>query len=410
MKRLILLISFSILMLGSLYLYSNQPWLLLPEKLGVLHFILFFVLVASTMLVLAFNKTRIFFILLLFLGTTINIEYFDYLRHTDAVFLEVSDSGFISDAYILFVFPIFITIFALSKERGLLSTAGLIRLGITFLTIGLLDLFVFNENLSPFSMGCEACGFVLLPQYIPLAVSTNLVLVGPLFLLAFSVIKNSKIEGIYFLAWLTALGAALSSRTLDVFILFAVSYALLSVVFILSHSYVIAFIDELTNIKGRRAMTEYLQTLSSNYTMVMGDIDHFKSFNDTHGHDIGDEVLKLVASELNKVSGGGKAFRWGGEEFVIVFNHKNIKEAKPYVETLRQAIEKRPFVMRGEERKQQDETKRNTKKSSQDKKLFVTMSFGMAIHEGKEESHHVLKKADNALYKAKEGGRNCVRS
>jgi diguanylate cyclase (GGDEF)-like protein len=55
----------------------------------------------------------------------------------------------------------------------------------------------------------------------------------------------------------------------------------------------------------------------------MSDVDHFKRFNDTHGHDVGDQVLRLVASKLSKVSGGGRAYRYGGEEFALVFRRQN---------------------------------------------------------------------------------------
>lgn len=71
----------------------------------------------------------------------------------------------------------------------------------------------------------------------------------------------------------------------------------------------------------------------------MADVDHFKAFNDTHGHDVGDQVLRMVAAQLRRVSGGGYAYRYGGEEFTLVFPGKTAVEAMPYLETVRQAIE-----------------------------------------------------------------------
>ena len=84
-------------------------------------------------------------------------------------------------------------------------------------------------------------------------------------------------------------------------------------------AYQMAFRDELTGLPGRRALNERLQRLGRSYVIAMADVDHFKKFNDTHGHDVGDQVLRLVAAQLRKIGGGGKAYRYGGEEFTLVF-------------------------------------------------------------------------------------------
>ena len=69
--------------------------------------------------------------------------------------------------------------------------------------------------------------------------------------------------------------------------------------------------------------------LGPRYVLAMADVDHFKSFNDTHGHDTGDQVLKLVAARLAQVKGGGRAFRYGGEEFTVLFPDRTLDEALP---------------------------------------------------------------------------------
>jgi len=79
---------------------------------------------------------------------------------------------------------------------------------------------------------------------------------------------------------------------------------------------------------SRRALIERLPSLGRRYTVAMVDVDHFKNFNDTYGHDAGDQVLRMVASRLGEVSGGGTAFRYGGEEFTILFPGKGGKEPK----------------------------------------------------------------------------------
>ena len=89
----------------------------------------------------------------------------------------------------------------------------------------------------------------------------------------------------------------------------------LSMIFEAHH---IAYTDELTGILGRRALMEHFLGLGKKYTVAMVDIDHFKNFNDTYGHDVGDEVLRRVARVLDGVK-DGRAFRYGGEEFTLVF-------------------------------------------------------------------------------------------
>ena len=175
-------------------------------------------------------------------------------------------------------------------------------------------------------------------------------------------------------------------------------------------SHRLAFRDELTGLPGRRALDEQLRALGPQYTIAMIDVDHFKKFNDTHGHDIGDQVLKLVAARLAEVGGGGVAFRYGGEEFSVLFAGKTLKEALPYLENTRAAVERYKMAVRGEERpRQQDAGIRRRGDSVPTKLLSVTVSMGAAAPEfERQPPAQVLKAADEALYRAKKGGRNRV--
>jgi GGDEF domain-containing protein len=179
---------------------------------------------------------------------------------------------------------------------------------------------------------------------------------------------------------------------------------------VIKDSFIMAFKDELTGIPSRRALMQYVQTLGRKYTVVMSDIDHFKKFNDTYGHDVGDEVLKLVATKLNKVTGGGKAFRFGGEEFIIVFPRKTSAEVLPFVEVVRQTIADYDIALRAKPRPPKPK-KPPTKKPRKDKLVKVTTSFGIA-QRNKEHADFssVMKQADIALYAAKKAGRNCVKT
>lgn len=120
-------------------------------------------------------------------------------------------------------------------------------------------------------------------------------------------------------------------------------------------AYQMAFRDELTGLPGRRALNERMQRLGRNYVLAMSDVDHFKKFNDTHGHDVGDQVLRLVASKLSKVSGGGRAYRYGGEEFAVVFAGKTLDECMPHLEVIRETIANYSIQLRNQENRPQDD-------------------------------------------------------
>ena len=175
-------------------------------------------------------------------------------------------------------------------------------------------------------------------------------------------------------------------------------------------SHRLAFRDELTGLPGRRALDERLRSLGPHYAIAMADVDHFKGFNDTHGHDIGDQVLKLVAARLAEVGGGGEAFRYGGEEFSVLFRDKTLKQALPYLERTREAIERYKMAVRSDERPRQQEAGIRRRGDSLPVKLLsVTVSMGVAAPEvEREPPAQVLKAADEALYRAKKGGRNRV--
>ncbi len=179
-------------------------------------------------------------------------------------------------------------------------------------------------------------------------------------------------------------------------------------------SYDMAYRDELTGLLGRRAMNDRLKGLGKQYVIAMMDIDHFKKFNDTHGHDIGDEVLKMVAKQIDAVKGGGTAYRYGGEEFCVVYGGKDIDYCRPFLEQLRKNIEDYRMTVRDEvKRPKSDSVARQRRgrraKNRKTKTLAVTISIGLAEADDKHDKPgKVLKAADTALYKAKHKGRNCL--
>jgi diguanylate cyclase (GGDEF)-like protein len=201
---------------------------------------------------------------------------------------------------------------------------------------------------------------------------------------------------------------------------FAAAVGILAIA-IVETSYLLAYHDELTALPARRAFNAALERLEEPYSIAMVDIDHFKRFNDTHGHDVGDQVLQLVASKLARVSGDGQAYRCGGEEFAILFPRKTTAEVLEHLEQLRMAIESAVFRTRGgdrrqvsrgpDRRRQRSPRARRPSPIQAPRGLSVTVSIGVAAS-SKARSHpdQVIEAADKALYRAKAAGRNRVES
>ncbi len=177
---------------------------------------------------------------------------------------------------------------------------------------------------------------------------------------------------------------------------------------VMQTSHDMAYLDELTEIPARRALMTKFATLGRHYSVAMMDVDHFKKFNDTYGHDIGDQVLRMVAAQINKVSGGGKAFRYGGEEFTVVFAGKSEQECMMYLEEVRERIAHYQMHIRNKNRPDDNtEGKEHRNNEPETEIVHVEISIGVA----EKTDHHqgpmdVMKTADEALYAAKEGGRN----
>ncbi len=194
------------------------------------------------------------------------------------------------------------------------------------------------------------------------------------------------------------------------FALFVAAAGLVLLVAALHESHRMAFRDALTGLPNRRALEEQLHALGAGYSIAMVDVDHFKAFNDTHGHDTGDQVLKLVAARLAQAEGGARAFRYGGEEFTVLFPGQSLDEALPQLEKTRASIEGYRMALRGGDRpKDKDEGARRRAGRPADQALSVTVSIGAAAPGGKLKTPaEVLKGADKALYRAKQAGRNRV--
>ncbi|MBW3139038.1 GGDEF domain-containing protein [Ferrimonas balearica] len=163
-------------------------------------------------------------------------------------------------------------------------------------------------------------------------------------------------------------------------------------------AYRLAFRDGLTGLPARRTLDGDLSDTGALVHIAMLDVDHFKAFNDTHGHTWGDLALRELATKLRRVK-GARAYRYGGEEFTLVFRKASRSEVVAALEALRVAVEEGTMVV----------TQSGKDGGAQPVRASLTISAGVAQRHGQHEQiGTVLKRADMALYRAKEEGRNRI--
>jgi diguanylate cyclase (GGDEF)-like protein len=240
-------------------------------------------------------------------------------------------------------------------------------------------------------------------------------------LVRFALYRKPVESGSFWSLAAAAVALQASGAKLNTTVYFAAAVLILALSTI-ETSYMMAYHDELTGLPARRAFNETLKRLEGGYSIAIVDVDHFKKFNDTYGHDTGDQVLRMVASKLAGVTGGGLAFRCGGEEFAVIFPSSSAAESFEHLELLRSRIEGSSFRLRGQDRRKDSRAvdrrkgKRRTKRAASvprrgGAETSVTVSIGVAEPGPKDSTvEQVIEAADRALYRAKDGGRNRVES
>ncbi|SIS43548.1 sensor domain-containing diguanylate cyclase [Neptunomonas antarctica] len=320
------------------------------------------------------------------------------------------------DNYVLYSFlslllPVNIALIATYAERGVFTPIGVIRLVVV--SAGYLAIYILKE------MGVLGYWLTELPiSLIQMAVDETylseaaaMVFVVALIPVVLSLIfRRTHTDAGLLASLIAALVTLLWFERPLISSLFLSAALIALAVSVVQNSYNMAFVDELTGIFGRRALRDKFANLGRRYTVAMLDIDHFKKFNDTYGHETGDHVLRMVAAKINNVKGGGKAYRYGGEEFAVVFAGKTEDEVLPYLEEVREIIAYYPMAIRSEERPTDSDTGKQLRSNQKrPEHVQVTISIGVAE---KDDSHSnpdaVMKSADQALYAAKKAGRNCT--
>jgi diguanylate cyclase len=161
-----------------------------------------------------------------------------------------------------------------------------------------------------------------------------------------------------------------------------------------------SMLDPLTKVFNRKSFDEGLvraideaQVTGEPLSLIMIDIDHFKRFNDSYGHQTGDQVLRLVAMMLkSNIKGKDLAARYGGEEFAAILPDTTYADALHVAENVRRAVQAKELL----------------KRSTNEKLGRITSSFGIASLRPADTAASLIERADRCLYAAKHGGRNCV--
>jgi diguanylate cyclase (GGDEF)-like protein len=306
--------------------------------------------------------------------------------------------------------PCNILLFCLMRERGVLSLGGRLRLIFLGIQAGVIVWIVQGNFTSVEHLLTEKFVSSLFLDRLALSQAAFFLLcIAALFMALRIFMRQSPVDsGI--LGVLAAVAFVCNRQgSPEVSLVFVTAAGLIMTLTVLQDTYNMAFRDDLTGLPSRRALNEQLTALGRKYVIAMVDIDHFKRFNDTHGHDVGDQVLKMVAGKIEGVKGGGKPFRYGGEEFTIIFPRKTMAETVAHLEELRKAIAGYKLWLRSADRpvKAKEGEKRRSGDGGETA-VSVTVSIGLAESEEGHSPADILRAADKALYRAKHKGRNQV--
>jgi diguanylate cyclase (GGDEF)-like protein len=346
-----------------------------------------------------FRRSRLFFALLAL--TLAQVTFTWIIPH-----LAPTSASIAANAVALLL-PLNLLVLAFVKERGIISPTGRKRLAIATAQA----LAVWILCMPAFSQAAQQIG----RAFAPLALSNWSGLSQPAlvaFLLSTAVImvplvrRYKAVESSLLWSLMAAFFALSMGRASHLEGVYFAAGGLALIVALIETSYAMAYLDELTQLPSRRALNEALLKLGDSFSIAMMDVDHFKKFNDSYGHEAGDQALRLVASRLARIAGGGRAYRYGGEEFAVVFPGKATEEVFVYLDRMRKIIEQSVFTVRGKDRRRKG---KNGIGRGSKKEINVTVSVGLAACNGERLTPtEVIRMADQALYKAKARGRNCT--
>ena len=406
-------------LLAGVALLAYSGWLTLA--LPALSFLYYCALMGGMLLAWRFHSSRTFFaVLVLFLAQGA-IALFGGDRFSPGT------PGWIAVQAAAMLVPLNFILITLMQERGF-SVSATAPLGLLlFVQFGIVGVLCRGAErfASPPAHAHHPTAAVSLPGYALLTFAAAVIFLLVRFLFTRKPIDSALLWSLS--AFFLSLRSIGTTRTAT---MYSTTAACILAASIIENSYLLAYHDELTTLPSRRAFNDALLRLQAPYSIAVVDIDHFKRFNDTYGHDTGDQVLRLVAGCLARVTGGGQAYRCGGEEFNILFAGKTTDQVVDHLEQLRATVERSEFRMRGGDRRQapRGPDRRNQRPRARTRKadairqlaqesvaaapLSVTISIGVATSatsvRAASDPAEVLEAADKALYRAKANGRNRV--
>lgn len=395
MLRIISTLVIPLALLGlAIFLYPKLNGLL-GSELELIKFLPLLLATISLSLCLRFNRSLIFFITLAVVSIYALMQwYLPQLSWLEAktVWLALS-----------LLLPFNIMVLSMQKERGTFTWWGFTRFAFLLLPIGLVVVLAkhYPDPLLRVLTWRYVDQYLLNPiefAQAPLAmmVMALLTLNGRWF------VRPNAQNSSLFMVLISAIAMLHFKNENSVNAIFASAAMLMLVIAVVQESWHMAYIDPLTGLPGRRALDEEMLKLGNHYTIAMLDIDHFKKFNDTYGHDTGDQVLQMVAARIKQSVSAGKVYRYGGEEFTILFSGKKVEGTIEILDVVRESVGNSKFQLRKKDR-------RSGKKKNGGKNVQVTISIGVAERtERMTTPQAVIKGADKALYRAKKKGRNRV--
>ena len=393
-----------VLLISALAMESHMPQ---GMAASFWHYYPYIIFGVGLLLSALFNCSRLFFALLVVAMSDRALFWLVPRLSSTGIHQVIFDA-------IALLLPLNLLAFSFMRDRGILSPRGRRRVAFIAAQVVFIAVVVMVQPLQVRAAGLMQ-GQIISKGYFEwshLSQPALLVFVlAGIVMLFYLLDRRRPVESGLFWALVTAFIALNAGGASQLASVYFASGGLILGVAVLETSYTMAYHDELTQLPSRRALNQALLKVGDAYTVAMLDVDHFKQFNDTYGHETGDQVLRMIASRLADVTGGGKAYRYGGEEFAVIFPNRSVDEAFSSLETLRKKIESTPFKVRGVERRER--RKRTTKKQvprlHAKKRVRVTVSIGAASCDGEgRPADEVIQSADKALYRAKSNGRNCT--
>ena len=390
----------TVFLLVAVYIALPKIALLSPFFHELTHYAPYAIITFAGLLGLRFGRSRVVYIL-----SVIGLAYLGF-----SYYLTEGQDSFSAKVVfhaISILLPLNLLIIIALRERKLLSSHGAQRFGFILLQVAVTAWVILFKQKNILAFVTQE---IFPNHYFPVTHISQLTLI--IMVLSFVFIgvslflKNTPIKNGFLCVLITVFIACNFVGRENYFPVYISVAGIIFTISLIQDSHNMAYLDELTGLLSRRALNEYMMMLGRSYTIAMLDVDYFKKFNDTFGHDMGDQVLKMVGSKMRKVRGGGKAYRYGGEEFTIFFPRKKMKQSAPHLEELRQAIEKHKFTIRGKGRpKKSKQGKKERGKRNVGRIVSISISIGVAERcNGLRTPDDVIKAADRSPIQSQEDG------